>query len=145
MVDGSAREVADIEQRPQQFRFRQNGMRTNRNPGIAVGVPSQHVWTVCSYLSAVETVLNVVFKFVPSACTVAMIATAMPAAMRPYSIAVAADSSRINLPMDLLIDCSCTLFTQPSAVSVAGTQLWRRSPLVGVNLTEKFFLTYRQG
>jgi hypothetical protein len=41
----------------------------------------------------VETVLNVVFKFVPSACTVAMIATAMPAAMRPYSMAVAPYSS----------------------------------------------------
>jgi hypothetical protein len=31
------------------------------------------------YLIAVETVLNVVFKFVPSACTVPIIATAMPA------------------------------------------------------------------
>jgi hypothetical protein len=35
-----------------------------------------------TYFNAVETVENVVFKFVPSACTVAMIATAMPAAMR---------------------------------------------------------------
>jgi hypothetical protein len=43
------------------------------------------------YLRAVETLLKVVFKFVPSACTVTMIATAMPAAIKPYSIAVAPD------------------------------------------------------
>ena len=33
--------------------------------------------------------VNVVLRLVPSACTVAMIATEMPAASRPYSIAVA--------------------------------------------------------
>jgi hypothetical protein len=36
---------------------------------------------------------NFVFKVEPIAFTVAMITTEMPAAMRPYSIAVAPDSS----------------------------------------------------
>jgi hypothetical protein len=48
------------------------------------------------HLSAVETLVNVLFKLEPSACTVAMIATAIPAAISPYSIAVAPDSLRIN-------------------------------------------------
>jgi hypothetical protein len=51
------------------------------------------------YLSDVETLLKVAFKFVPSACTVAMIATAMPAAINPYSIAVAPDRSFKNQTM----------------------------------------------
>ena len=46
-----------------------------------------------NYFIAVETEEKVVFKLVPRAWTVAMIATAMPAAMRPYSIAVAPASS----------------------------------------------------
>ena len=41
------------------------------------------------YFSDVETVENVVFRLVPSAATTAMIATAMPAASRPYSMAAA--------------------------------------------------------
>lgn len=41
----------------------------------------------------VETLLKVAFKFVPRACTVAMIATAMPAAINPYSNAVATERS----------------------------------------------------
>src|ERR1700690_41373 len=45
------------------------------------------------YLSAVETDEKVVFRLVPRPCTTAMIATEMPAAMRPYSMAVAPDSS----------------------------------------------------
>ena len=70
--------------------------------------------------------LNVVFKFVPSACTVAMIATAMPAAMRPYSMAVAPDSSRMNCKIGFLSDCSC-FFAQPGAkLPVDGTQWWKR-------------------
>src|SRR4029450_143757 len=45
-----------------------------------------------AYLSCVEMSLNFVFKLEPIAFTVAMITTEMPAAMRPYSIAVAPDS-----------------------------------------------------
>src|ERR1700676_3517840 len=39
------------------------------------------------------TEVKVVFRLVPTPCTTAMIATEMPAAMRPYSMAVAPDSS----------------------------------------------------
>ena len=46
-----------------------------------------------SYFIEVETVEKVLFRLVPRAWTVAMIATAMPAAMRPYSMAVAPVSS----------------------------------------------------
>jgi len=45
------------------------------------------------YFNEVDTVEKVVFRLVPRASTVAMIATAMPAAMRPYSMAVAPVSS----------------------------------------------------
>src|SRR5215472_16651654 len=40
--------------------------------------------------------LNVPLKFEPTAVTAVMITTAMSAAMRPYSMAVAPDSSRRN-------------------------------------------------
>jgi hypothetical protein len=40
-------------------------------------------------LSWVETLVNLVLSVVPIALTVAMITTEMPAAIRPYSIAVA--------------------------------------------------------
>ena len=46
-----------------------------------------------NYFNEVETVEKVEFRLVPRAWTVAMIATAMPAAMRPYSMAVAPVSS----------------------------------------------------
>ena len=44
----------------------------------------------------VETDWNFAFKVVPIALTVAMITTEMPAAISPYSIAVAPDSSLIK-------------------------------------------------
>ena len=43
------------------------------------------------YLSCVEMLENVVFNSVPRPFTAAMIAIEMPAAIKPYSIAVAAD------------------------------------------------------
>jgi hypothetical protein len=46
-----------------------------------------------AYFSCDEIELNVVFSFVPRPFTTAMIAIEMPAAIRPYSMAVAADSS----------------------------------------------------
>jgi len=49
-----------------------------------------------AYLIAFDTFVNVVFKLAPVVFTTAIIATAMPAAIRPYSIAVAPDSSRMN-------------------------------------------------
>jgi len=45
------------------------------------------------YCSALATLLNVPFTAVPVACTATMIATAIPAAIRPYSIAVAPELS----------------------------------------------------
>jgi hypothetical protein len=47
----------------------------------------------CDYLSFVEMLVKVVFNLVPRPFTTAMIATEMPAAMRPYSMAVAPESS----------------------------------------------------
>jgi len=44
------------------------------------------------YLSWSETLLKLVFSLVPIVFTTAMIATEIPAAIRPYSIAVAPDS-----------------------------------------------------
>ena len=49
------------------------------------------------YFSEVLIEVNWVFKVVPSPLTAAMIASAMPAAIRPYSIAVAPASSDKNL------------------------------------------------
>src|SRR6202042_1889002 len=58
-----------------------------REPGALVAKRRRN------YFIAVETDEKVEFKLVPRAWTVAMIATAIPAAMRPYSIAVAPASS----------------------------------------------------
>ena len=49
---------------------------------------------VSTYLGAVATLVKVVFRLAPTVPTTRMIATEIPAAMRPYSIAVAPDSSR---------------------------------------------------
>ena len=50
-----------------------------------------------NYFRAVDTLVKVVFRPVPVACTAAIIATEIPAAIRPYSIAVAPDWSFQNL------------------------------------------------
>jgi hypothetical protein len=54
------------------------------------GLPARGsvVW---SYLSCVEILPKLVFSLVPMPFTAAMIATEMPAAIRPYSMAVAPD------------------------------------------------------
>jgi hypothetical protein len=46
------------------------------------------------YFSPVATDVNVVLRELPRLVTATMIAIEIPAAMRPYSMAVAADSSR---------------------------------------------------
>jgi len=46
-----------------------------------------------SYLTAVETDPNVVLRLVPAPLTTAMMLTAIPDASKPYSMAVAPDSS----------------------------------------------------
>jgi hypothetical protein len=65
------------------------------------GCPPEHPCRAVTrprrYFKEVETVPKVVFNCVPSAATTAMMATAIPAAMRPYSMAVAADWSSQNV------------------------------------------------
>src|SRR6516165_12223313 len=51
------------------------------------------VWSRATYCSALATLLSVPFIAVPVACTATMIATEIPAAMRPYSMAVAPELS----------------------------------------------------
>jgi hypothetical protein len=48
------------------------------------------------YFSEVLMSVNLAFRLVPRPFTMAMIASEMPAAIRPYSIAVAPDSSDKN-------------------------------------------------
>jgi hypothetical protein len=50
-----------------------------------------------TYLSELLIEVYCVFRFVPRPLTTAIIASAIPAAIRPYSIAVAPDSSDRNL------------------------------------------------
>src|SRR5260370_37749706 len=50
-----------------------------------------------AYLSAVDTEVKVAFRLEPTVPTTVMMATEMPAAIRPYSMAVAPDSSLANL------------------------------------------------
>jgi hypothetical protein len=71
------------------------GGQSIRNPLSVAGQdgrpPSEAV-----YLSCEEIDVNLVLGLVPIPLTTAMMATEMPAAMRPYSMAVAPDSSRRN-------------------------------------------------
>jgi hypothetical protein len=55
------------------------------------------------YLRELLIALNLVLSLPPIPFTTAMIASAMPAAIRPYSIAVAPDSSAANLRMAFII------------------------------------------
>ena len=69
------------------------------------------------YLSAVWTVPKVVFRLVPRPFTTEMIATEIPAAMSPYSMAVAPDSSLTNRIRNLYIVISrLTLYVHFAAL-----------------------------
>jgi hypothetical protein len=59
------------------------------------------------YLIAVETVESVVFSLVPRPVITGMTATAIPVAINPYSMAVAALSSFQNLTMRRTHDAPC--------------------------------------
>src|SRR5262249_55551342 len=61
------------------------------------------------YLSWVEMLLNLPLRVLPMVFTVAMITTEMPAAIKPYSIAVAPDSSFRNARTRVmgLTRCGC--------------------------------------
>ena len=56
-----------------------------------------------NYFSEEFIEVNLVLSLEPSPFTVAMIASAMPAAINPYSIAVAPDSSARNALMVLIM------------------------------------------
>jgi hypothetical protein len=66
----------------------------------ACGAEGLEIFPVLCYLPAVasceETVLNVAWSCEPNELTTAMMATEMPAAIRPYSMAVAPDWSKRN-------------------------------------------------
>src|SRR5262249_62115225 len=75
----------------------------------------------CSYLPALpswlDTFENVFFNWPPSVFTVAMMATEMPAAMRPYSMAIAPDSSRRKRAIEDFMECLlCERALRPPAV-----------------------------
>ena len=55
------------------------------------------IWRKGYYFSELLIDVNIVLRLVPKPFTTAMIASAMPAAIKPYSIAVAPDSSDRNL------------------------------------------------
>lgn len=70
---------------------------------------------------------NLPFKVVPIAFTVAMITTEMPAAIRPYSIAVAPDSSFRNAVIldtgSLLVDVAISTSQKLEPLKAGSSQL----------------------
>src|SRR5262249_29787894 len=77
-------------------------LRKMHGPSHDRGRARSDVPVKSAYLIAVATELKVVFSFEPSVPTTVMIATEMPAAMRPYSMAVAPDSFFTNFPMSFI-------------------------------------------
>ena len=65
-------------------------------PTFIVGATLALIWR---YLSELLIDVNLVLSLLPRPFTTAMIASAMPAAIRPYSMAVAPDSSAKNARM----------------------------------------------
>jgi hypothetical protein len=88
-----------------------------------------HVFYLPELARFVETVVNVFFRSVPTVFTTVMMATEMPAAMRPYSIAVAPDSSQ-----EFLNDLQLALGLDPHTLSYSGFPLH----LIAVNLSDNF-------
>jgi hypothetical protein len=75
------------------------------------------------YLRADETELKVVLSWVPKDCTTTMMATAIPAAIKPYSMAVAAFSSRKKRMMHSLIEHSHVRYAINAIPTVACRQI----------------------
>src|SRR6516165_11799103 len=99
--------------------------------GRQLGRPrsDRHTRSRANYgLSAPDTLLNVLFRLVPVACTATMITTAIPAAMRPYSMAVTPELSfkkrRTSLLIEISISVKCTVHAK-----ILGRSLWRFKPL----------------
>jgi hypothetical protein len=68
-----------------------------------------------AYFSWVEMLLKLVLSLVPIVLTTAMMATEMPAAIRPYSIAVAPDSFLRNATIFDIRDAPGVSFTLAGA------------------------------
>ncbi len=66
-----------------------------RHMGVVLPLRKGAFWV--SYCSPVLTAVNLVLRLVPRPLTTVMIASEIPAAIRPYSIAVAPDSLAKNL------------------------------------------------
>src|SRR5262245_49194617 len=96
-----------------------------------------------AYLSAVWTLVNVVFNFEPRPCTTAMMATEIPAAIRPYSMAVAPDSSFTKRETRFFIRSSLRFHTNPSGYAWPLSGRAATIPTascVGVNSNCKFLI-----
>ena len=61
-----------------------------------------------AYLRADETEVNVVLSFVPRPLVTVIIATAIPAAIRPYSMAVACYAAAANCLAALIVETTAT-------------------------------------
>src|SRR5262249_15725607 len=68
------------------------GCSTRKRPG-ACARPPQRRCNLIGYFNELLMEVNFSFRFVPRPFTAAMIASEIPAAISPYSIAVAPDSS----------------------------------------------------
>jgi hypothetical protein len=123
-------------------------VRTNANRGALWGQRLRHKpdrkGALCAYLPAVAscelTVLNVVLSCEPREITTAMIATEMPAAIRPYSMAVAPDSSMTNRSISLAMGqvlvlsvqhCACRPFAKLRSLASASYRRFTATDLVG--------------
>jgi hypothetical protein len=81
---------------------RRSRYRLFEPPGAQTGVPRNY-----RYFNEPSIEVNLVFSFVPRPFTTAMIASAIPAAINPYSIAVAPDWSAQNLRANVTMRGRC--------------------------------------
>jgi hypothetical protein len=102
---------ADRRQRIGESSVRRRVVFLKKRPAIGDGLQLIHV-----YFSELLIELNLAFRVVPRPLTTAMIARAIPAAIRPYSIAVAADSSRTKRAKSLVICDSRERKSQGNAI-----------------------------
>ena len=86
--------IQQLGSQPDRFVVVHAGYAKRRTADVIAAPKSENLVFAHAYLSAVETEENVVLSFVPTPLSTVMIATAMPAAIKPYSMAVAAESSR---------------------------------------------------
>src|ERR1700680_687522 len=77
------------------------------------------------YFNEVLIELNMVFRLLPSPLTTAMIASVIPAAISPYSMAVAPDSSDENFTKLRFNSASSALFVSTGCLSSHGFRISR--------------------